>query len=118
MPLTIAARQYDIQRIDGLPPSQVTPPESVLARIRDDNRQVGQARAGRLKRTDFLQPFILPSLGRLSGVYGSQRVLNGEPRRPHFGMDIAAQTGTEGGGPGGGNHHTWPTLTCTIPAER
>lgn len=95
MPLTLQAREYDIQYIDGLPPSQVTPPDSVLQRIRDDSRQVGEARSARLERTDFLQTFILPTEGRVSGVYGSQRVLNGEPRRPHFGIDIAAATGTE-----------------------
>ncbi len=102
VPLSIKARDYDIQRIDGLPPAQVTPPEEVLLRIREDNRRVAAARQKRLQRQDFSGPFIRPADGRLSGVYGSQRVLNGEPRRPHFGLDIANTTGTAVRAPAGG----------------
>lgn len=102
VPLELAARRYDIQRIDGLPPAQVTPPEEVLQRIAEDNRRVAQARRKRLEREDFAGPFIRPAEGRLSGVYGSQRVLNGEPRRPHFGLDIANATGTAVVAPAGG----------------
>ena len=42
-----------------------------------------------------LTGFTWPATGRISGVYGSQRVLNGKPRNPHFGLDIAAPDGTE-----------------------
>lgn len=92
--LRIAAQDYDIQRIEGLPPAMVTPPGAVLERIRADARQV---RAARLVDTDVPlldSGFIWPVEGRITGVYGSQRILNGEPRRPHFGIDIAAPTGT------------------------
>ena len=92
--LSIAASHYNIERIDGLPPSTVTPPPEVLERIRDDTRQVVAARAQRDERTDWAGGFIWPTTGRLSGFYGSQRVLNGEPRRPHYGIDIAAPEGT------------------------
>ena len=87
-------REYKVQRIDGLPPKMVSPPKEVLARIREDNRQVAQARAVVDDRVDFMQDFIWPAEGPLSGVYGSQRILNGEPKRPHFGVDVAAPTGT------------------------
>jgi murein DD-endopeptidase MepM/ murein hydrolase activator NlpD len=92
--LSIAPRDYNIERVDGLPPSKVNPPPEVLARIRDDNAQVAQARNRRDQRTDYADGFIWPAQGRLSGFYGSQRVLNGEPRRPHFGVDVAAPEGT------------------------
>ncbi len=92
--LDVQPRQYDIQRIDGLPPKQVTPPPETLARIRAEARLVKQARATDNPRTDFLAGFRWPAGGRISGVYGSQRVLNGKPRRPHFGVDIAAPVGT------------------------
>ena len=92
--LEVAAREYDIQRIDGLPPGKVTPKPEDLKRIREDAARVGRARATDDPRTDFLSGWIWPSEGRISGVYGSQRVLNGEPRRPHFGIDIAAPVGT------------------------
>lgn len=92
--LTIAPRDYDIERIDGLPPATVTPPPEVLDRIRREAGLVRQARARRDDRTDWTGGFAWPASGRLSGFYGSQRVLNGEPRRPHFGVDVAAPEGT------------------------
>ena len=96
MALEVDRREYDIQRIDGLPPRKVTPrSEADLARIREDVRLVKEARAIDEPRTDFLGGFRWPIKGRISGVYGSQRILNGEPRRPHFGIDIAAPTGTK-----------------------
>ena len=88
--LAIAQRQYDIQRIDGLPPAQVTPPPAVLERIRRENAMIAAVRQRNTPRTDFLQGWIWPAKGPVSGVYGSQRILNGEPRQPHFGIDIAA----------------------------
>lgn len=87
-------RSFDIQRIDGLPQDQVTPPESVLARIRDDARQALKARERRDARTDWSSGFDWPLTGPITGVYGSQRILNGEPRNPHWGIDIAAPSGT------------------------
>jgi murein DD-endopeptidase MepM/ murein hydrolase activator NlpD len=92
--LQVAARDYDIQRIDGLPQRKVVPKPEDLARIRADSAAVGRARRRDDARTDFLSGWIWPVEGRISGVYGSQRVLNGEPRRPHFGVDIAAPAGT------------------------
>jgi murein DD-endopeptidase MepM/ murein hydrolase activator NlpD len=93
--LDVAAREYRIQRIDGLPKRKVTPrsPED-LARIRRDAVLVGKARARDDNRQDFLGGFVWPVIGPISGVYGSQRILNGEPRRPHFGVDVAAPVGT------------------------
>lgn len=92
--LTIAKREYDIQRIDGLPPAKVTPPKHEWERIRQETAMVKRARLRDDPRTDFLGGFIWPAQGKISGVYGSQRILNGEPRRPHFGVDIAAPVGT------------------------
>jgi murein DD-endopeptidase MepM/ murein hydrolase activator NlpD len=91
---TIAKREYRIQRIDGLPPSKVSPPERDWARIKKETAMVKQARKRDDDRTDFTSGFIWPAKGIISGVYGSQRILNGEPRRPHFGIDIAAPVGT------------------------
>ena len=93
--IEIHAREYSIQRIDGLPPKQVTPDEAVLARIKYEADLARAARRIDTGRTDFLTGFVWPARGRISGVYGSQRILNGEPRRPHFGVDIAAPTGTQ-----------------------
>lgn len=93
--LNIKQREYKVDKVNGVASKYVSPPESVLQRIRNDSTIVKQARAGLSFRTDFTEVAIKPAQGRLSGVYGSQRVFNGVPKRPHFGMDIAAKTGTE-----------------------
>ncbi len=92
--IQITARDYQIQRIDGLPQSKVTPDASVLDRIHRETALVKARREIDAPRTDFLTGFMWPAQGRISGVYGSQRILNGEPRRPHFGIDVAAPVGT------------------------
>lgn len=96
------SRQFNIQRIDGLPQEQVTPPPEVLERIRNEAELTRRARQRRDPRTDWVNGWIWPSEGRISGVYGSQRILNGEPRNPHWGLDIAAPTGTPVLAPAGG----------------
>jgi murein DD-endopeptidase MepM/ murein hydrolase activator NlpD len=93
-PVSIEKRDYRIQRIDGLPPRKVTPSKKDLQRIRKDIALVKKVRKTDDPRTDFTQAFIWPVAGRISGVYGSQRILNGKPKSPHFGVDIAAPTGT------------------------
>ena len=93
--LAVKPRKYRIQRIDGLPPRKVTPSKEDLKRIRREVALVKRARKVDDPRTDFLGSFRWPVKGRISGVYGSQRILNGEPRRPHYGIDIAAPKGTK-----------------------
>lgn len=88
------SREFDIQRIDGLPSSQVTPDPDSLARIRREADQVRTARERLDDRTDFAGGFVWPVHGPITGVYGSQRILNGNPRSPHWGVDLAAPTGT------------------------
>ncbi len=92
--LQIMPRTYQVQRIDGLPPAKVTPSVKDLERIKREQALINAARRRDDPRTDFLQGFIWPAKGRISGVYGSQRILNGKPRRPHYGLDIAAPRGT------------------------
>lgn len=90
----VAPAEYDIQRIDGLPPAMVTPPPEVLERIRAEGVRKGQAHASRWDGDGFSAGFIRPLEGRITSPYGAQRFYNGEPRRPHYGIDIAAPTGT------------------------
>lgn len=92
--LAVAPRRFDIQRVDGLPEAMVTPDPALLARIREENARIAQARAVDGETPHFLAGFVWPVVGRISGVYGSQRILNGQPRQPHFGVDIAVPTGT------------------------
>jgi murein DD-endopeptidase MepM/ murein hydrolase activator NlpD len=91
----VAKREYAIQRIDGLPPKMVTPPAGVIERIKADQRAAAAARKIDSGSLGFLQSFIWPATGRISGVYGSQRILNGTPKQPHYGVDVAVPIGTE-----------------------
>jgi murein DD-endopeptidase MepM/ murein hydrolase activator NlpD len=92
--LVLSSRQYDVQRIEGVASKYVSPPAEVSERIRQDNAQIGKARRRNDDRSDFMQAFIWPAQGPISGVYGSQRVFNGTPKNPHFGLDVAGPTGT------------------------
>ncbi|MBY6205490.1 M23 family metallopeptidase [Halomonas denitrificans] len=100
--LVPAEREFEIQRIDGLPPSKVTPDPESLERIRAEAAMTRAARERVDDRTDFAHGFVWPLTGPITGVYGSQRILNGEPRSPHWGIDIAAPTGTPVRAPAGG----------------
>ena len=91
---TVLKRKYNIQRIDGLEESKVTPPESVYKRIKKENNAIGEARAINSDLNFFKDKFIMPVEGIISGVYGSQRILNGKPKWPHYGIDRAAKQGT------------------------
>ncbi|MEX0693976.1 MAG: M23 family metallopeptidase [Rhodospirillales bacterium] len=92
--ITVAARSFKIERVDGLAERKVTPDPVAIARINREKAEMAEARQASDPAPMFLSGFTWPALGRLSGVYGSQRILNGKPRRPHFGTDIAAPTGT------------------------
>lgn len=93
---TIAPRQFDIQRVSGLPPQTVTPTDpAVLERIRREAALKQEGFASIADIEGFLDGFILPvEGGTVTGRWGNQRILNGVPSTPHFGYDIAAPTGT------------------------
>ena len=92
--LKIAARQYNIQKIEGVPAKTVTPPASDLQRIKHDASMVRESRKLVSNKQDFLKGFIKPANGPVTGVYGSQRFYNGVPKSPHYGIDYAAPIGT------------------------
>ena len=96
--LQIRSRQYRISRVEGVPQQTVTPSEEHLDRIKRERALVGAAKGQRLQRPDLLQNalagFEWPTTGRISGVYGSQRIYNGTPKNPHYGVDVAVPTGT------------------------
>lgn len=92
--IEVAPRDWRIQHITGLPPAQVTPDAEALRRIGEERTRLARARATDTPRTDFTGNLAWPARGRISGVFGSQRVLNGQPRAPHYGLDIAGPVGT------------------------
>jgi murein DD-endopeptidase MepM/ murein hydrolase activator NlpD len=92
--LDIQKREYDIQRVDGVPQNTVTPDPAELARIKREVAEIRALREIAGTGSEFATQMIWPARGPISGVYGSQRILNGEPRAPHMGVDIAAPSGT------------------------
>ncbi|HYM29929.1 MAG TPA: M23 family metallopeptidase [Candidatus Cybelea sp.] len=92
--LSVASHPYDIQRVDGLPQNMVTPNPEELERIKRDNAEVAKVREIDSAEPLFRSGWIWPVIGTITSIYGSQRILNGEPRQPHYGIDIAAPEGT------------------------
>ena len=92
--IDVVPRSFQVQRIDKLPKKMVTPNATALSRIRADQAAVARARAIDSAETWFQDGFDWPVAGRISGVYGSRRILNGQPRQPHYGVDLAAPRGT------------------------
>ena len=92
--LKVEQREYDEQHIDGLPPEMVTPSAETLARIKADAARVKAVRNIESDLAAYLTAFVWPVKGTITGTFAARRVLNGEPRAPHFGLDIAAPEGT------------------------
>jgi murein DD-endopeptidase MepM/ murein hydrolase activator NlpD len=91
----VQKRKYNIQKIDGLEEKKVTPPEEVYERIKRENKLIANAREINSDLDYFKDNFIIPvDDAIITGVYGSQRILNGKPRWPHYGLDFAQKTGT------------------------
>ncbi len=92
----VQKRKYNIQRIDGLNEKKVTPPEEVYERIKKENKLIAEARAIDSDLVFFKDNFIIPvDDAVITGVYGSQRILNGKPKWPHYGLDFAQDEGTQ-----------------------
>ena len=91
----VQKRKYNIQKIDGLEEKKVTPPEEVYERIKKENKLIAEARAVDSDLDFFKDKFIIPvDDSVITGVYGSQRILNGKPKWPHYGLDFAQKEGT------------------------
>lgn len=100
--ITIGKRQFNIENITGVPQDTVTPPPDISARIEREQAEVTAARLRNDDRRDFDTAFIWPIEGRISGIYGSQRIYNGTPKSWHSGLDVAAKQGTPIKAPAGG----------------
>jgi murein DD-endopeptidase MepM/ murein hydrolase activator NlpD len=90
----VEPQEYRIQRVEGVPQRTVTPSEEHMARIRREAALVSNARASSIPEALFIEPFVWPTQGPITGVFGSQRVYNGVPGRPHYGVDVGVPKGT------------------------
>lgn len=100
--VAVRRRNYEVQRIDNLDEAQVNPPPETFARIRREQALIAEARRRVLHHRDCFGEFQWPLKNTITGVYGSARILNGQPRSPHYGVDIAAPAGTVVRAPAGG----------------
>ena len=91
--LTIAPRAWNIQSITGVASKYVSPPAADLIRIKRERELKTAARPCNTNEDFFAEDFIWPASGPVSGIFGSQRIFNGEKRNPHFGVDVAAPEG-------------------------
>ena len=92
--MNIKKRIYKVQKINKLDNKKVTPPESFLNRIKEEAQLVKKSKKKFYDFPFFKVGFMMPTNGVITGVYGSQRILNGTPKRPHYGIDIANKKGT------------------------
>lgn len=94
--LKIEDREFPVQRIDGLDQSKVSGfTDEQLRKIAADQEKKKAARVRTEAQAHWADGFSWPAKGRISGVFGSQRILNGEPKTPHSGLDVAAPQGTQ-----------------------
>ena len=94
--LNIAPTKWDIQRVNGVAQSKVTPAKSDNKEIEREGTSVNKAISQDLSKTPYWeQGFIEPlEKYRVSGEFGNQRIFNGIPKSPHRGTDMAAASGT------------------------
>ena len=100
--ITVTARDWPVEHVNGVPPKTVDPPPDIAERIKREQAQVTAARVRDDDRSDFALPFQWPVQGRISGRFGNARIYNGQPGAGHSGMDIAAPNGTPVKAPAGG----------------
>ena len=100
-------REYKLQRIEGIKKSIMQPNPKAVARSQKDSKQIKAARKISSELTSFANGFISPIKGTITGVYGSQRIYNGVPKRPHFGLDYAGKIGDPVKSPASGKVLLW-----------
>jgi biotin carboxyl carrier protein len=91
--MEIGARKSSVQSL-SVDPRLVTPPPEELERIQRERQAIGEALSIYTPKRRWSAPLLQPVDGRVSSVYGVQRVFNGEPRSRHRGLDLAAPEGT------------------------
>lgn len=90
----VTEKRYPVQHVTLKDNAMVEPPPEVIARIETESTHLQTVRSNWRETATTNASFLLPAKGRLSGRFGGSRVLNGKPRAPHAGLDVAIGTGT------------------------
>ena len=90
--LTVAPRDWRIERIDA-PLRPTKDNDAFLAIRRPELDAIAAARRIVTDADGWRQSFVWPRIGRISGLFGSQRVYQGVPGAYHSGVDVAGATG-------------------------
>jgi len=104
---TPTKREYKISRVEGISKKIMNPDPKDQKRAKEDSIAIGKVRKVSSDLTAFSNGFIAPRNARLTGVYGSQRFYNGEPKNPHYGVDYAGKIGAEVKAPADGKILLW-----------
>ncbi len=99
---TVKPKRYPVQRVTLRDQAMVEPPADIMARIERESAHLKSVRSQWRDSAVTDAAFVQPARGRLSGRFGGSRVLNGKPRAPHAGLDVAVMTGTPVLAPGDG----------------
>ena len=91
---TVKPKRYPVQHVTLRDQAMVEPPADVMARIERESAHLKVVRSQWRETAATDAAFVQPARGRLSGRFGGSRVLNGKPRAPHAGLDVAVMTGT------------------------
>lgn len=91
--VALTEREYPEQRLT-LPEKMVTPPAALQARLERERAVVRQVLAQVAPERRWRLPLVRPVSGEISSVYGLRRVLNGQPKAPHRGLDFRAAPAT------------------------
>lgn len=91
--IAVAPRAWRIERLNSLP--RISQPSAEFQRRRGPElAQINAARAKDTGANGWRQRFLWPVTGRVSGLFGAQRIYRGEPGSYHSGVDVARPTGT------------------------
>lgn len=92
--VSVARRAWKIDHLKNLP--HHSQPDAEFQRRRPGELdQINAARRMNVESDGWRQSFIWPARGRISGVFGSQRIYAGQPGAPHSGVDVAGPVGAQ-----------------------
>jgi murein DD-endopeptidase MepM/ murein hydrolase activator NlpD len=92
--VTVVKEKFHVEHLT-LPKDKVDLDDKAVARWKAEQEQVKTALATDSQAKLWQPGFVEPVNGRRTGIFGSVRIMNGQPRNPHNGEDISAPLGAD-----------------------